>query len=95
MTALSHEVNEVKADSNGRTLEGVVVSDKMDKGIVVKVEYYKADSRVGKFVRTFKKFHAHDEINVSKMGDKVRIRECRPYSKTKSFVLVSVLEKSQ
>ncbi len=78
--------------SQARTLQGAVVSDKMDKGIVVRVQYYKPDPRIGKFMRKFKKFHVHDEENVSKEGDVVEIQECRPYSKTKAWRLVKVIE---
>jgi small subunit ribosomal protein S17 len=78
--------------SKARVLQGIVRSDKMDKGIVVSVQYYKQDPRVGKFMRTFKKFHAHDENNISKEGDTVEIQECRPYSKTKTWRLVKVIE---
>jgi small subunit ribosomal protein S17 len=74
-----------------RLLQGVVKSDKMHKGIVVAVEYLKADPRVGKFVRKMKKVHAHDENNVSKVGDFVEVQECRPYSKTKTWRLVKVI----
>jgi small subunit ribosomal protein S17 len=91
MTVLS----ENKVPLKGRVLQGIVESDKMNKSIVVKVEYYKPDSRVGKFVRTFKKFHAHDEGNSSRVGDRVEIQECPPYSKTKSWNLINILEKSK
>lgn len=81
-----------KTQSKARLLQGTVRSDKMDKGIVVSVQYYKPDARVGKYMRTFKKFHAHDENNVSKEGDFVEIQECRPISKTKTWRLVRVIE---
>ncbi len=74
-----------------RVLQGLVQSDKMDKGIVVLVEYFGADPRVGKFMRKRKKLHAHDENNVCKIGDFVEVEECRPYSKTKTWRLVKVL----
>jgi len=72
-----------------RVLQGVVVSDKGDKTIVVRVERRFADPAMGKTVRRSKKYHAHDENNAHKAGDKVRIRECRPISKTKSWEVVS------
>jgi len=70
-----------------RVLEGVIVSDKMDKTIVVKVERRVQHPIYKKFIRRSKKYHAHDEANVfkGKVGEKVRIRECRPLSKTKSW----------
>ena len=72
-----------------RVLQGVVVSDKGDKTIVVRVERRFADPAMGKTVRRSKKYHAHDEKNVHSIGDKVRIRECRPISKTKSWEVVT------
>lgn len=72
-----------------RVLQGVVVSDKGDKTIVVRVERRFADPAMGKTVRRSKKYHAHDENNAHKAGDKVRIRECRPISKTKSWEVVN------
>ena len=71
-----------------RVLEGVVVSDKMDKTIVVKVERRVQHPIYKKFIRRSKKYAAHDENNVSKVGDVVRIRECAPISKTKRWELV-------
>ena len=70
-----------------RTLTGTIVSDKMDKTIVVKVERRIQHPIYKKFIRRSKKYHAHDEANVfkGKVGEIVRIRECRPLSKTKSW----------
>ena len=70
-----------------RILEGVIVSDKMDKTIVVKVERRVQHPIYKKFIRKSKKYHAHDEANAckGKIGEIVRIRECRPLSKTKSW----------
>src|SRR5260370_25513008 len=79
-------------DMPKRVLEGVVVSDKMDKTIVVKVERRVQHPIYKKFIRRSKKYHAHDETNAfkGKVGENVRIRECRPLSKTKSWeVLVA------
>jgi small subunit ribosomal protein S17 len=66
---------------------GTVVSDKMDKTIVVKVERRVQHPIYKKFIRRSKKYHAHDEANAykGKVGELVRIRECRPLSKTKSW----------
>ena len=76
-----------------RILEGVVVSDKMDKTIVVKVERRVQHPIYKKFIRRSKKYHAHDPENRFKVGDLVRIRECRPISKTKTWeVLVETPE---
>jgi len=71
-----------------RILEGVVVSDKNDKTIVVKVERRLRHPVLKKTVRRSKKYHAHDERNASKIGDVVRIEETRPLSKQKRWTLV-------
>ena len=71
-----------------RILQGVVVSDKGNKTIIVRVERRMIHPIYKKFIRRSKKFAAHDENNVSKIGDVVRIRECAPISKTKKWELV-------
>ena len=68
-----------------RILQGVVVSDKMDKTVVVKVERRVMHPIYKKFIRRSKKYAAHDELNQFKVGDVVRIRECVPFSKTKTW----------
>ncbi|EUJ28122.1 30S ribosomal protein S17 [Listeria sp. FSL L7-1582] len=73
---------------------GRVVSDKMDKTITVVVETYKKHTLYGKRVKYSKKFKAHDENNVAKTGDLVRIAETRPLSATKRFRLLDVVEKA-
>lgn len=77
-----------------RTLQGRVVSDKMEKSIVVAIERKVKHPLYGKFIRRTTKLHVHDETNQAKMGDVVEIKECRPVSKTKSFTLVRVVEKA-
>ena len=72
------------------SFHGVVVSDKMDKTIIVLVETYKKHKKYGKRVKYAKKYVAHDELGLAQVGDRVTIRGCRPLSKTKRFVLVSV-----
>ncbi len=72
-----------------RVLQGVVTSDKGDKTIVVSVERRVMHPLYKKFIRRSKKFMAHDETNACKVGDIVRIRECRPISKRKSWEVVS------
>jgi len=74
-----------------RVLEGVVVSDKNDKTIVVKVERRLTHPVLKKTVRLTKKYHAHDEKNDGKIGDVVRIEEGRPMSKQKRWTLVEKL----
>jgi small subunit ribosomal protein S17 len=78
-------------ESNARTLVGKVVSDKMQKTLVVMVARTVKHPKYGKIMQRRSKFHAHDENQVGKIGDTVRIRECRPLSKTKSWVLVEVV----
>ncbi len=81
-------------DRNRRkTKVGLVVSDKMDKTIVVAVEDFVRHSLYGKSVKRTKKFKAHDENNECNIGDKVRIMETRPLSKDKRWRLVNVIEK--
>ena len=77
-----------------KELIGVVVSDKADKTITVKVETYKKHPLYGKRVKHSKKYAAHDENNKAKIGDKVRIIETRPLSKTKKFKLVEIIEEA-
>jgi small subunit ribosomal protein S17 len=72
-----------------RVLQGVVVSDKTDKTIVVQVERRFMHPIYKKFIRRTKKYHAHDEGNVFKAGDKVRIQESRPISKLKRWVVLA------
>ncbi|MCL5980439.1 30S ribosomal protein S17 [Acidithiobacillus sulfuriphilus] len=76
---------------NPRSLIGRVVSDRMDKTIVVTVERRIQHPLYKKYVRRSKKFHAHDPENTCHIGDVVRIEECRPLSKTKTWRLVSVV----
>lgn len=73
---------------------GKVVSDKMDKTIVVAVEDYVKHRIYGKTIRRTVKFKAHDELNEAKIGDTVRIMETRPLSKDKRWRLVEIVEKA-
>lgn len=72
-----------------RILQGTVIGDKADKTIVVKVERRLSDPVMKKTVLKSKRYHAHDEGNQFKMGDAVRIRECRPVSKLKSWEVLT------
>ena len=74
---------------------GVVVSDKGDKTIVVKVDVIKSHPKYKKVVRSTVKFHAHDEANTAGIGDTVRIVETRPLSKTKRWRLAEIVEKAR
>lgn len=74
-----------------RVLQGVVVSDKQDKTVVVKVERRVRHPLYKKFIKRSKKYSAHDEKNICKVGDIVRIQECSPISKNKTWELVADL----
>ena len=79
---------------NTRTVQGRVVSNKMDKSIVVAVERKVKHPIYGKFIKRTTKLHAHDETNQCNQGDVVTLKECRPLSKTKNWVLVDVVTKA-
>ncbi len=72
-----------------RVLQGIVVSDAADKTVVVRVERRLRHPLYKKFIKRSKKYMAHDEDNRCKAGDRVRIRECRPLSKRKSWEVVA------
>lgn len=71
----------------GKKLTGVVVSDKMNKTVVVAVSRYVKHPKYGKFINSTKKYKAHNESDTFKTGDRVEIQETRPISKDKSFVV--------
>lgn len=77
-----------------RTLQGRVVSNKMDKSIVVAIERQVKHPIYGKYIKRTTKLHAHDENNTCNEGDLVSIRETRPISKTKNWTLVDVIERA-
>lgn len=82
------------SETNIRTLQGTVVSNKMDKSIVVAIVRRVKHPIYGKFIQRTTKLQAHDENNQCNMGDVVTIRECRPLSKNKSWTLVNVVEQA-
>ena len=82
------------AETKKTTLVGKVVSAKNDKTITVLVETYKKHPLYGKRVKYSKKYAAHDEKNIAKKGDRVRIVQTRPISKTKHFRVVEVVEEA-
>jgi small subunit ribosomal protein S17 len=84
----------VKRNSR-KTIEGIVVSNKMDKTIVVKLEEQFTHSLYGKVINRSKKFKAHDEKNEAGIGDRVLLMETRPLSATKRWRMVSILEKAK
>ncbi len=77
-----------------RTVQGRVVSNKMDKTITVAVERKVKHPIYGKFIKRTTKLHAHDENNTCQMGDVVTLKECRPLSKSKNWMLVDVVTKA-
>ena len=90
-------MSEVKTEERNlrKTRRGYVVSDKMDKTIVVEIEDRKSHALYGKIVRNTSRVKAHDEENTAGVGDLVRIEETRPLSKDKHFRLVEVIEKAR
>jgi small subunit ribosomal protein S17 len=76
-----------------KTLVGTVTSDKMDKTVVVTVERTTRHPLYGKVVKVYRKYKAHDENNEAREGDLVRICECRPISKSKTFFVQEILER--
>ena len=77
-----------KAVTSPKKLTGIVVSDKMDKTVVVNTSRYVAHKKYGKYFKIDKNFKAHDENNEYKVGDMVVIEECRPLSRDKNFKVV-------
>lgn len=77
-----------------RTLQGTVISDKMDKSITIAIVRKVKHPIYGKYIQRTTKLHAHDETNQCNTGDVVTISECRPLSKTKSWTLAEVITKA-
>jgi small subunit ribosomal protein S17 len=97
---MTESVAEQAADTAGqsktnRTLTGRVVSDAMDKTITVLIERRVRHPLYGKYLTRSTKVHAHDEENACGRGDLVRVEQCRPLSKTKSWRLIEVVEKAR
>jgi small subunit ribosomal protein S17 len=85
----------VRAKSGKKEFTGIVKSDKMDKTIVVSVQTTALHPLYKKYVVRIKKVKAHDEKNEAKIGDRVRVVECRPISKEKCWKLVEILERAK
>ena len=79
---------------NKKELIGLIVSDKMDKSVVVQVERFVQHKIYKKYIRRFKKYHAHDEKNECSIGDTVKIIETRPLSKLKRFRVSEIVKKA-
>lgn len=84
----------VQGEKSARTLEGRVVSTKMDKTLTVLIERQEQHSVFGKILRRSTKLHVHDEAGEAHEGDFVRVAECRPLSKTKHHKLVAVITRA-
>jgi len=82
------------SETKSRTVQGTVVSDKMDKSIVIAVVRQVKHPIYGKFIKRTTKLYAHDETNQCNTGDVVTISECRPLSKKKTWTLVDVVTKA-
>ncbi len=80
--------------NNKKELIGLIVSDKMDKSVVVQVERFVQHTVYKKFIKRYKKYHAHDESNECKIGDEVKIIETRPLSKLKRFRVTEIVKKA-
>ena len=78
-----------------RTVTGRVIGDKMDKTATVLIERKVKHPVYGKYIRRSTKLHIHDEDNACREGDMVTIRECRPYSRTKSWTLVEIVGRAE
>lgn len=85
---------ENKATKTARTITGRVVSNKMDKSITVLIERRVKHPVYGKYLTKSSKVHAHDEANECQPGDVVAVKEVRPISRTKTWALVSIIEKA-
>ncbi|MFF6781930.1 30S ribosomal protein S17 [Streptomyces sp. NPDC012510] len=92
-----NNVTETNTETRGfrKTREGIVVSDKMDKTVVVAVEDRKKHALYGKVIRSTSKLKAHDEQNAAGIGDRVLLMETRPLSATKHWRVVEILEKAK
>jgi small subunit ribosomal protein S17 len=84
---------EAKVVTNRRKMTGVVVKDKMDKTVVIEVEKFLKHPKYHKYLKTKKRYKAHDEKNECRIGDRVMIMESRPLSKEKRWVVKEVVEK--
>jgi small subunit ribosomal protein S17 len=86
---------QVEQQSRKTVKVGRVVSDKMDKTVVVAVDYLKPHPLYRKIIRKTNKFHAHDEANACRVGDTVRIEETRPLSRTKRWRVVEIVQRGE
>jgi small subunit ribosomal protein S17 len=80
--------------NNKKELMGLIVSDKMDKSVVVQVERFVQHKIYKKFIKRYKRYHAHDETNECRLGDEVKIIETRPLSKLKRFRVTEIVKRA-
>ena len=85
----------MNTEKKRKTINGVVVSDKMNKTVVVRIEYNRLHPLYKKYVKKSKKFKAHDERNQCKIGDVVKIANTRPLSKEKFWEVVEIVSKAK
>jgi small subunit ribosomal protein S17 len=90
---VTKEAAKVEARGFRRTMTGRVVSNKMDKTVVVECVSARKDPLYGKYVRSRTRYKAHDETNIYKVGDQVEIQEHRPISRDKRFIVTKLLKK--
>ena len=90
---MSH-LKEITIPDNASRKTGVIASDARDKSCKVEIQFSTKHPKYGKYIRRRTLIHAHDENNEAKLGDRVEIAECRPISKTKSWVVTSVIKES-
>ena len=88
---MSH-LKEIQISDTAPRKVGVITSDARDKSCKVEIQFTRKHPKYGKYIRRRTVIQVHDEQNVAKLGDRVEIAECRPLSKTKSWVLTKVLE---
>ena len=88
---MSH-LADIQISDNAPRKVGVITSDARDKSCKVEIQFTVKHPKYGKYIRRRSQIHAHDEKNAAKLGDRVEIAECRPISKTKSWVLTKVIE---
>ena len=86
---------EAKVETNRKKMTGVVVKDKMDKTVVIEVEKFLKHPKYHKYLKTKKRYKAHDEKNECNVGDRVLIVESRPLSKEKRWVVKEIVEKEE
>ena len=89
------EANSVEQSKSTRSVVGQVVSNKMNKTIIVQIERKFKHPMYGKYVKRLTKMYAHDEDNVSQVGDVVKIQQTRPLSKTKRWKLVEIVKSQE